>query len=79
VLIFALVGCGRITARHSELLSSGAIAGAKLGAVCDIDESAARKIGEKCSVLYFNCLHEMMRSVDVNCVTVLTESTRRIP
>ena len=74
MLTFALVGCGRIAARHSELLSSGSIAGARLGAVCDIDESAARKIGDKCSVPYFTDLHEMMRSVDVDCVAVLTES-----
>ena len=74
MLTFSLVGCGRIAVRHSELLRSGAIAGAQLGAVCDIDTSAARKIGEACSVPYFDNLHEMMRAVDVDCVAVLTES-----
>jgi len=32
---FALVGCGRIAKRHSELLGLNQIKGAKLVAVCD--------------------------------------------
>ena len=32
---FALVGCGRISKRHSELLGENQIAGAQLVAVCD--------------------------------------------
>ncbi len=74
MLTFALVGCGRIAVRHSELLGSGSIGGARLGAVCDIDADAAASLGEKYSVPYFTDLHEMMRSVDVDCVVVLTES-----
>ena len=32
---FALVGCGRISKRHSELLGENQVAGAQLVAVCD--------------------------------------------
>jgi len=74
MLSFALVGCGRIADRHSELLSSGAIDGASLAAVCDLDVDKARKIGERCSVPYFTDMHEMMQSENIDCVTVLTES-----
>ena len=74
MLSFGLVGCGRIAKRHSELLSSGVIAGARLGAVCDIDVEKARKIGERCSVPFFSDLHEMMRSEEIDCVVVLTDS-----
>lgn len=74
MLSFALIGCGRIADRHSELLNSGAIEGACLGAVCDLDIEKARKIGERCSVPYYADMHEMMQSEKVDCVAVLTES-----
>jgi predicted dehydrogenase len=60
MLSFALVGCGRIAVRHSELLGGGAIEGARLGAVCDLDGEKARRIGEKWSVPYYTDLHEML-------------------
>jgi len=74
MLSFALIGCGRIAVRHSELLSSGAIAGAQLSAVCDLELEKARRIGEKCSVPYYTDVHEMLAKEQIDCVTVLTES-----
>ena len=74
MLKFALLGCGRIAKRHSELLGLSQIRGARLAAVCDIVSEKARKIGEEFSVPYFSEMHEMMRSVDIDVVTVLTES-----
>lgn len=74
MLKFALVGCGRIAKRHSELLGSGQIEGAMLGAVCDIVAEKAQSIGEKFSTPWFTDLHEMMRSVEIDVVVVLTES-----
>jgi len=71
---FAIIGCGRIAKRHSELLGLGLIQGAKLVAVCDIVQSKAQKIGEQFSVPYFVDMHEMMASVSVDVVVVLTES-----
>ncbi|MFL9924601.1 Gfo/Idh/MocA family oxidoreductase [Herbaspirillum lusitanum] len=74
MLKFALVGCGRIAKRHSELLGLKQIYGAELAAVCDIDLPKAQKIGEQFSVPYFADMHEMMRSADIDVVVVLTES-----
>jgi predicted dehydrogenase len=74
MLSFALVGCGRIAVRHSELLGGGAIEGARLAAVCDLDGEKARRIGEKWSVPCYTDLHEMLGKEQVDCVSVLTES-----
>jgi len=74
MLNYALVGCGRIAVRHSELLGNGEIAGARLAAVCDIKLDRAKKIGEKFQVPYFEDMHEMMSSADIDVVTILTES-----
>ena len=74
MLKFALVGCGRIAKRHSELLGNGQIDGAELVAVCDLVASKAEAIAEKFSVPSFTDMHEMMRQVAVDVVVVLTES-----
>lgn len=74
MLKYALVGCGRIAVRHSDLLGSGEIKGAKLAAVCDTQLDRAKVIGEKYSVPYFEDMHEMMSSTDIDVVTILTES-----
>jgi UDP-N-acetyl-2-amino-2-deoxyglucuronate dehydrogenase len=70
---FALVGCGRIAVRHSELLT-GPVAGAKLVAVCDIDAQKARSFGETHSVPWFTDMDEMMQSINPDVVSVLTPS-----
>ena len=44
---FALVGCGRIAVRHSDLLGGNQIKNAKLVAVCDIKKDKAEKISKK--------------------------------
>ena len=74
MLKFALVGCGRIAKRHSELLGLGQINGAELVAVCDLVEEKARKIGEQFSISYFTDMHQMMQSKNIDVVVVLTES-----
>ncbi|WP_414156939.1 Gfo/Idh/MocA family protein [Pseudomonas sp. BNK-15] len=71
---FALVGCGRIAKRHAELLGGGIIEQGELVAVCDADLEKAKVYGEKYSVPYYADMHEMMRSVEVDVVSVLTES-----
>jgi UDP-N-acetyl-2-amino-2-deoxyglucuronate dehydrogenase len=76
MLNFALVGCGRIAKRHSELLGHKQIPNARLGAVCDVVEDRARRMGEAFGVPWFTDMHEMMRRADVHVVTVLTESGR---
>jgi len=74
MLKFALVGCGRIAKRHSELLGNKQIASATLVAVCDIIISKARRIGEQFSVPFFDDMHEMLSNIDVDVIVVLTES-----
>ncbi len=76
MLRFALVGCGRIAKRHSELLGNAQIEGAGLVAVCDVVASKAEAIAAKFSVPCFTDMHEMMRRVPVDVVVVLTESGR---
>lgn len=74
MLKFALVGCGRIAKRHSELLGHGQISGARLTAVCDIVPDKARRIGEQFSVPWFVDMHEMMTATEPDVVVVLSES-----
>lgn len=74
MLKFALVGCGRIAKRHSELLGLGQIKGAELVAACDLVEEKAKKIGEQFSVPYFTDMHQMMQGGNIDVVVVLTES-----
>ena len=74
MLRFALVGCGRIAKRHSELLGYNQIENTSLVAVCDIDEEKAKKIGEQFSVPYYTNMDEMMQKESIDVVSVLTES-----
>jgi predicted dehydrogenase len=74
MLNFALIGCGRISKRHSELLGHDQIAGARLTAVCDLVAAKAERIGKEFSVPHFTDMHQMMHSADIDVVVVLTES-----
>jgi predicted dehydrogenase len=74
MLKFALVGCGRIAKRHSELLGNKVIAGASLTAVCDVVPSKAEKIGKQFGVPFYADMHEMMKREKPDVVVILTES-----
>jgi predicted dehydrogenase len=74
MLKFALVGCGRIARRHADLLGKNEIQGARLVGVCDVNLSKAQTLATQHNVPAFADMHEMMRSVDVDVVSVLTES-----
>lgn len=73
-LSFALVGCGRIAKRHSELLGNGQIANARLAGVCDIVANRARALGQQFGIPDFTDMHEMMAAVNPDVAVVLTES-----
>lgn len=73
-LKFALVGCGRIAKRHSELLGLNQITNACLVAVCDIKEDRAASIGAIFNVPHYSDMHKMMLNEAVDVVVVLTES-----
>lgn len=74
MLKFGLVGCGRIAKRHSELLGHNEIAGATLGAVCDIVSEKAQKIADQFGVPAYADMEEMARRDDLDALVVLTES-----
>jgi len=75
-LNFALIGCGRIAPKHVDSLTSGAVSGAKLVAVCDTDfgraEAIAKKHGLKAFADRFEMLDKMGSEIDV--VSILTPS-----
>lgn len=74
MLKFALVGCGRIAKRHSELLGFNQINGAELVSVCDINQKKCEKIGKQFNVPYYLDMDEMMKKEEVDVVVVLTQS-----
>ena len=71
---FALLGCGRIAKRHSDLLGKNEITGASLVSVCDIDGKKSEKIGFKYNIPFYEDMHQMMQNEDIDVVVVLTES-----
>lgn len=74
-LSFALVGCGRIAKRHSELLGQNQIKGARLVAVCDIKQERAEETGKKYKIPYFTDMNKMMITVKgIDVIVVLTPS-----
>lgn len=70
----ALLGCGRISVRHSQLLGEGQIEGATLCAVCDIVPEKASRVAEKYAVPAYTDMHKMMQEARPDVVAILTES-----
>jgi len=71
---FALIGCGRIAKRHSELLGFNQIKDARLSAVCDLKEDLASNIGKKFSVPFYQDMHEMIKNEPIDVIVILAES-----
>ncbi|SFI49373.1 Gfo/Idh/MocA family oxidoreductase [Bradyrhizobium sp. Gha] len=71
---FGLLGCGRIAKRHSELLGSGQIEGARLVAVCDVVKARADAVATKFAVPAYDDLNEFLARSDMDAVAVLTPS-----
>jgi UDP-N-acetyl-2-amino-2-deoxyglucuronate dehydrogenase len=75
MLNIALVGCGRISARHAELLGRGQIARARLAAVCDVDPDRARSLGEQYGVPHYTDMIRMAEAEPtLDIITLLTPS-----
>lgn len=74
MLNFALVGCGRIAKRHSELLGHKQIEGAQLVAVCDNVFEKAEKISQQFDVPSYVDMEEMLQKEEIDIVVVLTPS-----
>lgn len=75
-LNFALLGCGRIAPKHVDALTSGAVEGARLAAVCDIQPERAEAIGKKHNIPWFKDRFEMMEKMgdQIDVVSILTPS-----
>ncbi len=71
---FALIGCSKIALKHAEALRR--LDTAELTAVCDVDGDRARKLGDSYGAKAYGDYHEMLRSEDVDVVSVLTPSGR---
>ena len=76
MLNFALIGCGKIAQRHSNLLGNNQIKGAKLVAVCDVNLENAKKIANEFSIPCFIDMHEMLndKNLKIDVIVVLTAS-----
>ncbi|HMN68500.1 MAG TPA: Gfo/Idh/MocA family oxidoreductase [Bdellovibrionales bacterium] len=73
---FALLGCGRIAPKHVDALTSGAVPGAKLVAVCDEILPRAEAIAAKLKIPAFRDRFEMLEKMgsEIDVVSVLTPS-----
>jgi predicted dehydrogenase len=71
-LKFAILGCGRISAKHIDAINE--INEAELVAVCDILEDRAKKVAEKANVKYYTSYNDMLENEDIDIVTILTPS-----
>jgi predicted dehydrogenase len=68
-LKFAVIGCGRIAARHAEIINKIA----RLSAVCDIKPERAKALAEKYSCSAYNAIEDLLKNeTDVNVVSICT-------
>jgi UDP-N-acetyl-2-amino-2-deoxyglucuronate dehydrogenase len=75
---FALVGCGRIAQRYSDIFASESLAKGRLVAVCDRDSARAEKLAARHRIPAFTDMRRMMEECrgDIDVACVLTESGR---
>jgi len=71
---FGLLGCGRISKRHSELLGGGHIDRASLVAVCDPVRARADAVAAKFGVPASYDIDDFLARKDIDAVAVLTPS-----
>ncbi len=69
---FGIVGGGVIGPFHSKAI--GDVKGARVVAVCDVVEAAAKKFGEEAGVDYYTDLSEMLKREDLDVLDVCTPS-----
>jgi len=74
MLKVAFLGCGRIAKRHAEIIGGGVIKGAKLVALCDVDENKAKVMSDQYSIPYYCNFKKMIDEQDIDLVSILTPS-----
>ncbi|MDE6870384.1 MAG: Gfo/Idh/MocA family oxidoreductase, partial [Clostridia bacterium] len=68
----AVVGIGRMGSRHARNIAKGAIKGARLVAVCDVDSQKLKDFGEKYKVAAYSDLQDMLAKEDLDGVIIAT-------
>lgn len=73
---FALVGCGRIAQKYSEIFASGDLDGAHLVGCCDPKEDRAAKLAQRHGIPFYSSYHDMLETVGdaIDVICILTES-----
>tara|TARA_Y100000991_G_scaffold212536_1_gene196824 strand:+ start:505 stop:1575 length:1071 start_codon:yes stop_codon:yes gene_type:complete len=69
-----LIGCGKISERHSYILGNGHVKNAKLTAVCDLNEKNAEILSKRYSIPFYTDMHKMLTEEKIDLIVVLTES-----
>ena len=65
---FALIGCGRIAARHAEHINNYGV----LKAVCDINKHKAKNLGENYSANIYTNVDELLKKEGIDVVSICT-------
>ena len=71
---FGLLGCGRISKRHSDLLGGSHIDRAKMTGVCDPVRARADALASKFGVPAYYDIDDFLAQKDIDAVSVLTPS-----
>ena len=71
---FGLIGCGKISVRHANLLAKGEVDGAVLQAVCDTNRSRADDFAAEYGVKAYYDPKEIAAAKEIDVLTVLTPS-----
>jgi UDP-N-acetyl-2-amino-2-deoxyglucuronate dehydrogenase len=74
MLHFGLLGCGRISKRHADLLGGNLVKRAKLVAVCDLIRERADAVAAQFNVPAFYTAEEFLAFKEMDAVSVLTPS-----
>lgn len=71
---FGVVGCGRISKRHLDLLGGNHVSGARLVAICDDDPDRLQSARSQYNVAAYADLQDMLADPSIDAVSVLTPS-----
>tara|TARA_R100001129_G_scaffold143530_1_gene104654 strand:- start:5859 stop:6920 length:1062 start_codon:yes stop_codon:yes gene_type:complete len=74
LLKFGVLGCGRISKRHLDLLGGNEIEGAELVAVCDNNPEKLESAKSRFNVASYSDYADMLADPSVDVVTILTPS-----
>ncbi len=69
---FAIVGCGRVSGKHIDSLKQ--IVGAKIVAVCDVNEEKAKKASTQAGCKYYTDYNDLLKDSNIDVVNICTPS-----